>query len=65
MSLWVPDVAAVKTVYDKLRKQDPNLPFPYWAKIWASSKAMVTLLEESMMEGMMIFCQFSVGFIGN
>jgi len=46
ISLWVPDVAAVKTVYDKLRKQDPNLPFPYWAKIWASSKAMVTFLQE-------------------
>ncbi len=46
ISLWVPDVAVVKTVYDKLKEQDPNLPFPYWAKIWASSKAMVTFLQE-------------------
>ena len=46
ISLWVPDVAAVKTVYDKRKEQDPNLPFPYWAKIWASSKAMVTFLQE-------------------
>ena len=46
ISLWVPDVAAVKIVYDKLKEQDLNLPFPYWAKIWASSKAMVTFLQE-------------------
>jgi len=46
ISLWVPDVAVVKTVYDKLKEQDPNLPFPYWTKIWASSKAMVTFLQE-------------------
>jgi len=46
ISLWVPDVAAVKTVYDKRKEQDVNLPFPYWAKIWASSKAMVTFLQE-------------------
>jgi len=46
ISLWVPDVVAVKTVYDKLKEQDPNLPFPYWAKIWASAKAMVTFFQE-------------------
>ena len=45
-ALWVPDDAAVKTVYDKLKEQDLNLPFPYWAKIWASSKAMVAFLQE-------------------
>lgn len=46
ISLWVPDVVAVKTVYDKRKEQDVNLPFPYWAKIWASSKAMVTFFQE-------------------
>ena len=46
ISLWVPDVAAVKTVYDKRKEEDVNLPFPYWAKIWASSKAMVNFLQE-------------------
>jgi len=46
ISLWIPDVAAVKTVYDKLKEQDPNLPFPYWAKIWASAKAMVIFFQE-------------------
>ena len=44
--LWMPDTAFVKTVYEKLKEQNPNLPFPFWAKVWASSKAMVTFLQE-------------------
>lgn len=45
-SLWIPDAAAVKTLYENLKQQDPNLPFPFWAKVWASSKAMVAFLQE-------------------
>lgn len=45
-SLWIPDAAAVKTLYENLKEQDPNLPFPFWAKVWASSKAMVAFLQE-------------------
>lgn len=44
--LWMPVTASVKTVYENLKEQDPNLPFPFWAKVWASSKAMVTFLQE-------------------
>lgn len=44
--LWMPDTASVKTVYENLKQQDPNLPFPFWAKVWESSKAMVTFLQE-------------------
>jgi len=44
--LWMPDTASVKTVYEKLKEQNSNLPFPFWAKVWASSKAMVTFLQE-------------------
>jgi len=46
VALWIPDVPAVKPVFEKLKLQEPNLPFPFWAKIWASSKAMVTFLQE-------------------
>jgi predicted nicotinamide N-methyase len=42
----MPVTASVKTVYENLKEQDPNLPFPFWAKVWASSKAMVTFLQE-------------------
>lgn len=44
--LWIPDPAAVKTVYKNLKEQNSNLPFPFWAKVWASSKAMVSFLQE-------------------
>ena len=44
--LWMPDTASVKTVYEKLKEQNSNLPFPFWAKVWASSKAMVSFLQE-------------------
>jgi len=44
--LWIPNPAAVKTVYENLKEQNSNLPFPFWAKVWASSKAMVSFLQE-------------------
>lgn len=46
ISLWIPDSEAVKIVYENLKEQNSNLPFPYWAKVWASSKAMVSFLQE-------------------
>ena len=44
--LWMPVTASVKTVYENLKEQNSNLPFPFWAKVWASSKAMVSFLQE-------------------
>ena len=46
VALWIPDTEAIKSEYEKLKIQEPNLAFPFWAKIWASSKAMVTFLQE-------------------
>ncbi len=46
LSLYVPDQALVRTTYQKLVDTDPTVLFPYWAKIWASSEAMVQFLQE-------------------
>ena len=45
-SLYIPDPAIVKTTYQKLVAADPTTLFPYWAKIWASSDALVQFLLE-------------------
>ena len=45
-SLYIPDPALVKTTYQKLVAADSTIIFPYWAKIWASSDAMVQFLLE-------------------
>ena len=45
-ALWIPDTEAVKTEYEKLRTKEPYVDFPFWAKVWSSSKAMVAFLEE-------------------
>ena len=46
VALWIPDTKAIKPAYEKLKEQEPNLAFPFWAKVWASSKAMVNFLQE-------------------
>jgi predicted nicotinamide N-methyase len=46
ISLWIPDTEAVKTQYENLKTQDLHVDFPFWAKVWASSKAMVAFLQE-------------------
>jgi predicted nicotinamide N-methyase len=45
-SLYIPDQALVKTTYQKLVAADPTTLFPYWAKVWASSDAIVQFLLE-------------------
>jgi predicted nicotinamide N-methyase len=46
ISLWIPDTEALKTQYENLRTQELHVDFPFWAKVWASSKAMVAFLQE-------------------
>ena len=46
ISLWIPDTEAVKTQYENLRTQELHVNFPFWTKVWASSKAMVAFLQE-------------------
>jgi predicted nicotinamide N-methyase len=46
LSLYIPDPALVKTTYQKLVATDTRTIFPYWAKIWGSSDALVEFLFE-------------------
>jgi predicted nicotinamide N-methyase len=45
LSLYVPNKERVKHTYDELLKNDSNTPFPFWAKIWASSIALCDFLK--------------------
>ena len=45
LSIFLPDPDLIKSTYDYLRSNDNNTPFPFWAKIWPSSKAMIAFLK--------------------
>lgn len=45
LSIFLPDPDLIKSTYDYLRSNDINTPFPFWAKIWPSSKAMIVFLK--------------------
>ena len=42
--LYIPDPEQVKPVYEKLLVIHPDLPFPFWAKVWPAAKAMTEFL---------------------
>ncbi len=42
--LYVPIPEMVKPTYDELLKVDASTAFPFWAKIWSSSKALTGFL---------------------
>lgn len=44
LSLYVPIPELVKPTYEDLLKLNANAPFPFWARIWPSSKAMSQFL---------------------
>ena len=44
--LHIPDPATLRAVYESNRAIDPMTPFPYWAQIWPSAKAMLQFLQE-------------------
>ena len=44
-AIYIPLYEAVKDIYASLLKLDPNTPFPFWAKLWPSSIALLDLLE--------------------
>ncbi len=46
-AIYIPDYKQVKEVYASLIKIDPNTPFPFWAKLWPSSIALVNVLENN------------------
>ena len=45
LSLYVPDLELVKSTYEDSIIQNKNTAFPFWAKVWPSSKAMTTFLQ--------------------
>jgi len=47
ISLYIPIEGQTKQTYELLKQKDSNTPFPYWAKIWASSKAMAAFLQKN------------------
>jgi len=44
LSVYIPNSSMVKSTYDQLLMQDAKTPFPFWAKLWASSKALTKFL---------------------
>jgi predicted nicotinamide N-methyase len=45
-TIYLPDYKQVKEVYTSLLDLDPNTPFPFWAKLWPSSIALLDVLKE-------------------
>ena len=46
-AIYIPDYEQVKQVYASLIKIEPNTPFPFWAKLWPSSMALVNVLKSN------------------
>ena len=44
LTLSIPISESVKGTYEQLLERDPLTPFPFWAKLWASSKALTSFL---------------------
>jgi predicted nicotinamide N-methyase len=44
-AIYIPDYEQVKEVYASLLNLDPNTPFPFWAKLWPSSIALLDVLK--------------------
>lgn len=45
-SIYIPDYEQVKLIYESLLKEDSNTPFPFWAKLWPASLALVKVLKQ-------------------
>jgi predicted nicotinamide N-methyase len=46
-SLYLPDELFVKKTYERLSEIDEGTPFPFWAKTWPSSIALIQFLIEN------------------
>jgi predicted nicotinamide N-methyase len=46
LSIYIPNPALVKPTYEQLMTSNAAEPFPFWAKLWASSKALTKFLIE-------------------
>lgn len=45
LAIYIPDYEQVKEVYEAILIDHPAEPFPYWAKLWPSSIALVQYLK--------------------
>lgn len=43
--LFVPDEACIQSTYQSLLANDPDTPFPFWARIWPSAFALSDFLK--------------------
>ena len=43
---YVPDAAALQQWYTVEKENNPNIPFPYWAKVWPASLALCMFIAE-------------------
>jgi predicted nicotinamide N-methyase len=46
LQLHVPDPDKVKPTYDQLKANNPDTPFPFWARIWPSSMVLTSFLRK-------------------
>jgi predicted nicotinamide N-methyase len=44
-AIYIPDNEQIKHIYASLLKLDPTTPFPFWAKLWPSSIALLDVLK--------------------
>lgn len=44
LQLYIPDPASLQSFYSQRLAEDPDSPFPYWAKVWAAGKALASFL---------------------
>jgi predicted nicotinamide N-methyase len=46
-AIYIPEYEQVKEIYESMVKIEANTPFPFWAKLWPSSIALVNVLENN------------------
>ncbi len=46
LSLFLPVPEEIRPAYEKTLSGNPQSPFPFWAKVWPSSRALMDYLEE-------------------
>lgn len=56
LKLHIPDPEQVKDVYEAMLAKDPATPFPFWAKLWPSARALTEFLlsEPELVSGMKV-----------
>jgi predicted nicotinamide N-methyase len=45
LSIYIPDYEKVREIYESILKENSSQDFPYWAKLWPSSLALVQFFK--------------------